>query len=161
MSKCWNKAQSPGGLISQGLKELPVYLVDFWDTIGCPSYLYHSLYLNFCFVSKNIFLFIWLCWVLVVPCRIFSCGMWDLVPLPGIKLGALSPPTPPHTGSAESQPLDHQGSLPPLPLGWLRILFKKISNCGHSSSDPCDSLMWSWFSLLFHRFVVALQWLVQ
>ena len=115
----------------------------------------------FCFVSKNIFLFIWLCWVLVVPCRIFSCGMWDLVPLPGIKHGALSPPTPPHTGSAESQPLDHQGSLPPLPLGWLRILFKKISNCGHSSSDPCDSLMWSWFSLLFHRFVVALQWLGQ
>ena len=25
----------------------------------------------------------WLCWVLTATCRIFSCGMWDLVPWPG------------------------------------------------------------------------------
>ena len=25
----------------------------------------------------------WLCWVLIVTFRIFSCGMWDLVPWPG------------------------------------------------------------------------------
>ena len=161
MFKCWNNAQSLGGSISQGLKELPVYLVDFWDTNRCPSYLHHWLYLNFCFVSKNIYLFIWLCRVLAVPRMIFSGGMWDLVPRPGLKLGALAPPTPPHTGSAESQPLDHQGGLPPLTLGWLRILCEKISNCVHSSSDPRDSLMWSWLSLLFHRFVVACQWLGQ
>ena len=29
--------------------------------------------------------FIWLCWFLAVACRIFSCGMWDLILWPGIK----------------------------------------------------------------------------
>ena len=44
---------------------------------------------------KNIYLFIWLCQVLVVACGIFSCGMrtlgcsmWDIVPWPG-NLGPL------------------------------------------------------------------------
>ena len=32
-----------------------------------------------------IYVLIWLYWVLVVTCRIFSCGMWDLVPWPGIE----------------------------------------------------------------------------
>ena len=39
------------------------------------------------------YLFIWLCWILVVTCgvlaevcRIFGCGMWDVVPWPGITL---------------------------------------------------------------------------
>ena len=48
---------------------------------------------------KNIYLFIWLCQVLVVAqgifvalCRIFSCGMWDLVPWPGME------PRPPALG---------------------------------------------------------------
>ena len=38
---------------------------------------------------KNIhfYLFIWLHWVSVVACRIIHCGMWDLIPRPGIKLG--------------------------------------------------------------------------
>ena len=35
--------------------------------------------------KKNIYLCIWLCWVLVVAHGIFSCGIWDLVPWPGIK----------------------------------------------------------------------------
>ena len=35
--------------------------------------------------KKNIYLCIWLCWVLVVEHGIFSCGIWDLVPWPGIK----------------------------------------------------------------------------
>ena len=35
---------------------------------------------NICF-----YLFIWLCWVFVSASRIFSCGMQDLVPWPGIK----------------------------------------------------------------------------
>ena len=34
---------------------------------------------------KNIYLFIWLRWVLVEAQGIFSCGMWHLVPWPGIK----------------------------------------------------------------------------
>ena len=42
-----------------------------------------------------IYLFIWLCWVLVVACRIFICSIQDLVPQPGVKfrspaLGACS-----------------------------------------------------------------------
>ena len=40
----------------------------------------YSIYLFFL-----IYLFIWLHWVLVAACRIFSCGMWDLAPWPGIK----------------------------------------------------------------------------
>ena len=32
--------------------------------------------------------FIWLCQVLVAAQRIFSCGMWDLAPWPGIELEA-------------------------------------------------------------------------
>ena len=31
------------------------------------------------FLKIFIYLFIWLCWVLVVACGIFSCVMWDLV----------------------------------------------------------------------------------
>ena len=55
-------------------------------------------------------LFIWLRKVLVAACRIFSCsmwtlscGMWDLVPKPGIQ------PRPPALGVGK-QPLDCQGS---------------------------------------------------
>ena len=39
------------------------------------------------------FLSIWLYWVLVAACRIFSCsscGMWDLIPWPGIGHGPLA-----------------------------------------------------------------------
>ena len=35
-----------------------------------------------------IYLFTWLHRVLVAACGIFSCGMWDLVPRPGIKPGS-------------------------------------------------------------------------
>ena len=30
-----------------------------------------------------------LSWVLVVACKVFSCGMWDLVPCPGTERGPL------------------------------------------------------------------------
>ena len=33
------------------------------------------------------YLFIWLCWVLVAACRLFSCNIWDLVPWPRIEPG--------------------------------------------------------------------------
>ena len=53
-----------------------------------------ALLLFFFFLFKDIYLFIWLRWVLVAACRIFSCGMrtltccvWNLVPLPGIEPG--------------------------------------------------------------------------
>ena len=38
------------------------------------------------FFFLNIYLFIWLHQVLIVAHGIFSCGMWDLVPWPGIEL---------------------------------------------------------------------------
>ena len=37
--------------------------------------------------SAPFHLFIWLCWVLRAACRIFSCGIRDLVPQPGIQPG--------------------------------------------------------------------------
>ena len=48
------------------------------------------------FLNIYFYLFIWLHWILVAAGRIFSCGMWNLVPQPGIKprppaLGAWSP----------------------------------------------------------------------
>ena len=33
----------------------------------------------------SLFLFIWLHWVLVAAYKIFSCGMWGLIPWPGIE----------------------------------------------------------------------------
>ena len=39
-------------------------------------------------------LFIWLHWVLVAAYGIFVCGMWDLVPWPGVKPRTPTPPTP-------------------------------------------------------------------
>ena len=40
------------------------------------------------FFFLNIYLFIWLHWVLVVARRIFSCSMGDLVPSSGIEPGS-------------------------------------------------------------------------
>ena len=37
------------------------------------------------FFKIYIYLFIWLLWILVVACGLFSCGVWDLVPCLGIK----------------------------------------------------------------------------
>ena len=34
------------------------------------------------------YLFIWLYWVSLAALRLFHCGMWDLVPQPGIELGS-------------------------------------------------------------------------
>ena len=66
--------------------------------------------------NRKFNLFIWLHWVLLEACRIFSggkrilnCSMWDLVPRPGIK------PVPLAMGT-QSQPLDHQGSPEPILL---------------------------------------------
>ena len=62
-----------------------------------------SFFFCFCFFFNH--LFIWLCQLLVVASGTLTCGRWDLVPGPGRNPD-------PCTGSAESQPLDLQGSLP-------------------------------------------------
>ena len=48
-----------------------------------------------------LFLFIWLCWVLIVACGIFGCYMWDLGPWPGMEL---RPP------AFSTQSLSHQAT---------------------------------------------------
>ena len=48
--------------------------------LGFPCLLFLKKYFYYC-------LFIWLCWVLVVACWVFSCSMWNLVPWPGIEPG--------------------------------------------------------------------------
>ena len=53
------------------------------------SWASHATSLCFVIILNFFFLLIWLCWVFVESCRIFSwtlnCGMWDLVPWTGIK----------------------------------------------------------------------------
>ena len=56
---------------------------------------------SFIYIYIFFFLIYLAAWGLVEACRAFSCGMWDLVPEPGIE------PTPPALG-ADSQPLDLQ-----------------------------------------------------
>ena len=90
---------------------LPACLPEWW-TLPFPDWgiiiflpvpsLYMPCPTTSCLVSsspslkKNIYLFIWLRWVLVATCRIFSCSMrtlscsmWDLIPCWGIELGPL------------------------------------------------------------------------
>ena len=65
------------------------------------------------FFFFNIYLFIWLCRVLVAARRIFSCGTQALLVATCMRdLNSLSRDRTraPCIGSAESYPLDHQGS---------------------------------------------------
>ena len=48
----------------------------------------HEECVLFIYLFLNICLFIWLCQILVVAHGIFSCGMWDLIPWPGIEPGS-------------------------------------------------------------------------
>ena len=59
-------------------------------------------------------LFIWMCWVLVAACRIFSCSMWDLVLWPGIN------PGPPALGA---QSLSHWTTRKVYPASLLKPVF--------------------------------------
>ena len=64
-------------------------------TIHTLSHLIILFIYLFIYLSTYLYLSIWLCWVLVAAARgvfvaaggIFSCGMWDLVPSPGIEPG--------------------------------------------------------------------------
>ena len=73
---------------------------------------YWSVIFFYCdvFFKKNIYLFIWLCQVLVAS-GIFSCSMWDLQ-LRHVGSSSLTRDQTwaPCIGSTESQLLDHQGS---------------------------------------------------
>ena len=87
-----------------------------------------SVALDLLFKNIYVFIFIWLCQVLFVACRIFSCGMqtlgchiWDLVPWAGIE------PRPPALGARS---LSHWTTREVTALelwGHLRILRARIS----------------------------------
>ena len=82
-------------LNKQGNKLITLVWVNFSGNNTCFNYCsYHKAqWLEFGYLMailslfKNFYLFIWLCWVLVVACGIFSWGMWNLIPWPGIKSG--------------------------------------------------------------------------
>ena len=61
--------------------------------------------------KKNKFIFIWLHWVLVATCEIFSCSMQTLSCSMWESRSLIRDRTqPPYTGRTESEPLDHWGS---------------------------------------------------
>lgn len=89
----------------------------------------------------NFFLF-WLCRVSAVACWLFSCGMWDPVPQPGIE------PGPPCTGPIEKFP---QPSLTPScslfsPLLREEVLLLLLS----VSSDPLDPSLSRFYQEALH-----------
>ena len=64
------------------------FLVSFYRILKSGSVECHSPF----FIIIYFYLLIWLCWVLVVACGIFSCSiltfscsMWDIVPQPGVE----------------------------------------------------------------------------
>ena len=92
------------------------------------------------------FSFIWLCRILNCACRIFSCGMWDAVPQPGIK------PGPPALGAWS--PRNHQGcpwtsfktpTIYPWPYQFSLIISEFLTRMWSLSMDPC-----TWFSAFVH-----------
>ena len=74
-------------------------------TIHFPLLPLYSLF--FSFIYLYIHSFIWLHWALVEACWIFRCGMWDLVPWPGIEAG---------TPALEAQSLSHWTTREHLPF---------------------------------------------
>ena len=93
MGESWWKERMAGGPNSSSLSQpLPISLwaKDAWNPAALAEpalyWLRSSAFLFF--FSQN--LLIWKYWVLVVACRIFSCGKWDLIPQPGIEPSAPS-----------------------------------------------------------------------
>ena len=88
-TSCW-KILTFRNLFSKGffffgkqfsLKEQYIYNVDYLWNLDEFCQCLTSLLIFFLYLC----VFIWLDWVLVVACRIYSSGMWDPVPWPGIK----------------------------------------------------------------------------
>ena len=67
------------------------FFLIFLSSLGIFTCWFMVLYFPLIFFFNSYFyLFIWLCQVLVVACRIFSCGMWDLkFPDQGLNPGPL------------------------------------------------------------------------
>lgn len=88
------------------------------------------------------FFLFWLCQVSAVACWVFSCGMWDPVPQPGIE------PGPPCTGPPEKFPqpsLTHSCSLfSPLLREEVLLLLLSVS------SDPLDPSLSRFYQEALH-----------
>ena len=86
----------------------------------------NTAYILFFFFN---YLFIWLRWVLVAACGIFSCGMQDLVPKPGIS---------PRSPALGTRSLSHwlTSKVPIQPM------FCTLSNTTRRSKD-LGSTLWS------------------
>ena len=97
--------------------------------VGSPSLTLLSLSLSF-FFFLNIYLFIWLCQVLGEACRIFSYGIWDLVPRPGVEPR-------PHVLGARS--LSHWTTREAPCLSFLSIIF-----CPTSFQRQWAALLGAW-----------------
>ena len=97
-----------------------------------PSLSHESLFF------LNIYLFIWLCQVFVLACRIFSCDVWDLVPWPGIE------PRPPALGAWS---LNHWITRE-VPLIALMLIFQSL---GLSQVFPLEQELHFWLLLLLLR----------
>ena len=99
---------------------------------------------SFFFSFFNIYLFIWLCQVLAAACGIFdlhwgfSCGMWDIVPWPGIEHAPTLTPT------LGVQSLSHWTTRQ-VPRGW-RLLNKPelYQEFSHLSLGPQDTWLSLW-----------------
>ena len=82
-------------IYSQNLPWRILMLVPYPYELGALWYiLVYCVFISL-FTYFTIYLFIWLCQVLVMASRIFSCimqtlscGLWDLVPWPGIRPGS-------------------------------------------------------------------------
>ena len=55
----------------------------FWSGVEFSENVYILVTVTIILPLKNKKTLVWLCWVLVATLRVFSCGMWDLVPWPG------------------------------------------------------------------------------
>ena len=69
--------EEPGRLQSTGSQRVRYD----WANNTWREYIWKDFYF---YLLKKLHVFIWLCQVLVEVCRIFCCGMCDLVPWPGI-----------------------------------------------------------------------------
>ena len=94
----------------------------------------------FFFLFKK-YLFIWLCWVLVVTSKIFSCSKRDLIPWPGIEPGL---------PSLGARSLSHwtTGKVPP-PFSLYFFLSRFLGHHSlHRTSDSFASPGWTLLSPL-------------
>lgn len=48
--------------------------------VNAPEYEKKTYYSHFIFIIFFEYSFSWLYWILIAGCKIFSCGMWALIP---------------------------------------------------------------------------------